>query len=203
MKPAVFLDRDGTLCEEVGYLNHIDRFQIYPWTAKAILKLNHAGLPAVILTNQSGIARGYFPEALVLEVHEKFKAQLARFHARIDGLYYCPHHPNGAIPRLRRSCQCRKPGLGMLQRAARELNLDPTASFVVGDRYLDVQMGFNAGARSVLVLTGYGKGEYKYNKKSWPRQPDFVAEDLDSAVDWILDQSNRANSGLKTYSSLK
>jgi D-glycero-D-manno-heptose 1,7-bisphosphate phosphatase len=188
MKPAVFLDRDGTICEEVGYMNHIDRYHLYPWSAEAIRKLNRAGLPTVIVTNQSGIARGYFPESFVSEVHQMLTSDLARRDARVDAIYYCPHHPDGCIPGLTKTCMCRKPGIGMIERAARELNLDPASSFVVGDRYSDIQLGFNAGARSIMVLTGYGKGEYKYQKHSWSRQPDHVADDLGGAVDWILGQ---------------
>ncbi len=188
MKAAVFLDRDGTLNEEVGYINHIDRFRLFPWSAAAVKKLNHAGIPVVVLTNQSGVARGYFPESLVREIHVRLEEDLGRCGAHLDGIYYCPHHPDAKIPAYRESCDCRKPAVGMMRRAAGDLDLDLMASFVVGDRYQDISMGLHAGARGVLILTGYGKGEYQYQKDTWPRQPDHVAVNLLEAVDWILTQ---------------
>jgi D-glycero-D-manno-heptose 1,7-bisphosphate phosphatase len=187
MKAAVFLDRDGTVNEEVGYVNHIDRFRIFPWTAPAIRKLNQAGLPSVLVTNQSGVARGYFPETLVQEIHTRLQDELARFTARLDAIYYCPHHPDGKVTAYRKTCDCRKPAPGMLHRASQDLGLDLGASFMVSDRYQDVAMGFQAGARGILLLSGYGKGEYEYQKDSWPRQPDFVATDLLEGVEWILE----------------
>ena len=188
MTAAVFLDRDGTVSEEVGYVNHIDRFVPYPWSAAAIGRLNAAGLPVVLFTNQSGVARGYFPEELVRAVHDRLSSHLGERGARIDRMYYCPHHPEGREAAYRGACACRKPAPGMLRRAERELGVDLSASYVVGDRYLDLDTGFGVGARGVLVLTGYGKGEYAYRRDGWPRPPDHVAENLDRAVDWILSQ---------------
>jgi D-glycero-D-manno-heptose 1,7-bisphosphate phosphatase len=141
----------------------------------------------VLVTNQSGVARGYFPEALVQEIHTRLQDELARFTARLDAIYYCPHHPDGKLTAYRKTCDCRKPAPGMLHRAAQDLGLDLGASFIVSDRYQDVAMGFQAGARGVLLLSGYGKGEYEYNRDSWPRQPDFVATDLLEGVEWILE----------------
>jgi len=186
---AVFLDRDGTISEEVGYLSSIDRFRMLPGAARAIARLNASGLKVIVITNQSGVARGYFPETFLGEVHEKLGVELAREGAHLDGIYYCPHHPDGTIERYRRDCDCRKPGIGLLQRAALEHNLDLPSSFVVGDKYLDVETGFRAGARSVLVLTGYGADLYASESRTWPRQPGHVAKDLAEAVDWILKQT--------------
>lgn len=188
MKAAVFLDRDGTLNEEAGYINHIDRFSIFPWAAEAVRRLNQAGVPVVVVTNQSGVARGYFPETLVVEIHEKLKASLASQGAALDGIYYCPHLPDAKVASYRQACDCRKPAPGMLHRAAVDLGLDLDHSFVVSDRYQDLSMGYRVGAQGVLLLTGYGKGEYLYHKDSWPRQPDFVAADLLQGVEWILRQ---------------
>ncbi len=188
MNRAVFLDRDGTVSEEVGYVNHIDRFRVSPWSSSAIRSLNEAGLRVVLVTNQSGIARGYFPEQLLHETHDKLRAELARDGARLDGIYYCPHHPEGKIAAYRKSCACRKPGIALLQEASCDLDIDLASSFFVGDKYLDLETGFRAKARGVLVLTGYGKGEYEYLRESWPRQPDFVAADLGDAAEWILTQ---------------
>jgi D-glycero-D-manno-heptose 1,7-bisphosphate phosphatase len=189
MRRAVFFDRDGTLNEEVGYVNHIDRFHIFPWAAPAVKKLNDAGIATVLVTNQSGIARGYFPETLVLKLHARLQEELARFSARLDGIYYCPHHPEGSVEAFRKRCDCRKPAPGMLNRAARELHLDLRASYLISDRYQDLSMAFHAGARGVLLLSGYGRGEYEYFRNTWPRQPDWVAANVLEAVDWILAQT--------------
>ena len=181
LRPAVFLDRDGTMAEEVGYLNHASRFRIFPFAAEAIRRLNDAGLPVVVVTNQSGVGRGYFPESLVRTVTELMTQQLAADEARIDAVYYCPHTSAD-------NCDCRKPKTGMLERAAREHSLDLCRSFVVGDRYGDVALARNAQARSVLVRTGYGEGELAWHSAKWSIQPDHVAEDLRDATDWILRQ---------------
>jgi D-glycero-D-manno-heptose 1,7-bisphosphate phosphatase len=186
---AVFLDRDGTVSEEVGYLNHIERLRVYPFSGPAIRKLNEAGLATVMVTNQSGVARGYFPEELVEEVHAELQRELGAAGARLDAIYYCPHHPDGRVDPYRRECDCRKPRLGMIDRAARELSLDLSRSFVVGDRYLDMELGFRSGACPVLVMTGYGRGEYAYGRSAWPRQPEHVAENLLDAADWILSRA--------------
>jgi len=195
MKRAVFLDRDGTLNEEVGYVNHLDRFQVFPWAGPAVRKLNQAGLAAVVLTNQSGVARGYFPETLVHDVHARLREVLADADARLSGIYYCPHHPEGKVPEYRLACDCRKPAPGMLQRAARDLDLDLDASFIISDRYQDIRMGQRHGVRGILVLTGYGKGEHAYLRAQWPRMPDFVAADLLDAVEWILAQGESGAAG--------
>jgi len=175
----VFLDRDGTITEEVGYLNHINRFRLLDGVAEAIRRLNEAELPVVVVTNQSGVGRGYFPEELVREVHERMIVELRAKGARLDGVYYCPHVTADA-------CACRKPNTGMLDEAASGLGLDLKKSFVVGDREGDVALAFRAGARSVLVRTGFGEGELAWNAKNWPQQPEFVAADLSDAVGWIL-----------------
>jgi D-glycero-D-manno-heptose 1,7-bisphosphate phosphatase len=185
-RPAVFLDRDGTLCEEMGYVNHPDRVRLFPWTARAIRKLNRAGLPVIVVTNQSGVGRGYFAERLVTKAHLKIARELAAQDARLDAIYYCPHHPEARQKEYRKKCRCRKPATGMLEAAARRFGLDLGSSYVVGDTYRDMQMGFNAGARTLMVLTGYGRGEYEYRREGWRRQPDAVVENLLQAVNKIL-----------------
>jgi D-glycero-D-manno-heptose 1,7-bisphosphate phosphatase len=179
LRPAVFLDRDGTIAEEVGYLNHVSRFRILPHVADAIRRLNEAQMPVIVITNQSGVGRGYFPVALVHSVHELMTQQLEAAGARLDAVYYCPHTSADG-------CDCRKPKTGMLDRAAREHAIDLHRSFVVGDRHGDVEVARRAGARSILVRTGYGEGEYLWNASKWQHQPDFVAADLADAVHWIL-----------------
>jgi len=185
---AVFLDRDGTINEEMGYINHIDRFALLPRTAEAIRLINASGLKAVVVTNQSGVARGMFPESLVGEVHRKMEDLLRAGRAYIDGIYYCPHHPDFGPPEYRKRCSCRKPATGLIERACNELNIDPTQSYMVGDRIMDVEFGHKIGAKGILVLTGYGKGELTYCNGQWGGEPDFIAEDLYAAVQWIITQ---------------
>jgi len=181
LRPAVFLDRDGTIAEEVGYLNHVSRFHMFPFAGQAIRQLNHAKLPVIVITNQSGVARGYFPESLVGDVHELMTTQLAEEGAHIDALYYCPHKGDDA-------CDCRKPNPGMLERAAREHGLDLRRSFVVGDRYGDIELAHGVGARGIMVRTGYGEGEIQWHSSNWPAPPDFIADDLAAAAEWIVKQ---------------
>lgn len=178
----MFIDRDGTIAEEMGYLNHVSRFQMFPFAPEAIRKLNEARLPVIVVTNQSGVARGYFPESLVMQINELLKQQLANAGGRLAGVYYCPHGASDG-------CECRKPRPGLLERAAREHNLDLSRSFVVGDRYADVELAQRVGARSVMVRTGYGEGELQWHAAKWPVQPDHVAPTLKEAVDWILRQT--------------
>ncbi len=185
--PAVFLDRDGTICEEMGYLNHISRLRIFPFAAAAIARLNRAGYPVIVITNQSGVARGIFPEVLIGEVHRRLAAELSVSGARIDGFYYCPH-------RKEDGCNCRKPLPGLLERAAQENGLDLSSSFVVGDRFADVAMAHAVGASGILVMTGYGRGDLEYHGAEWPQRPDAVTEDLTGAVEWILKRAARAPS---------
>jgi D-glycero-D-manno-heptose 1,7-bisphosphate phosphatase len=179
LRRAVFLDRDGTISEEMGYVNHIGRFQIFPFAAEAIRQLNQAEISVIVITNQSGIARNIFPESLVHEVHKKMVSELAAGGAWIDAIYFCPHKSEDF-------CDCRKPNPGLLERAAREHALDLTASWVVGDRYADLEMAHATGARGILVMTGYGRGEYELHRTTWPRQPDAIAENLRDAVRHVL-----------------
>jgi D-glycero-D-manno-heptose 1,7-bisphosphate phosphatase len=197
---AVFLDRDGTICEEVGYVNHVSRLQLYPWSAEAIRKLNRAGRPVIVATNQSGVARGYFSEELVREVHQKMAGELAAHGAKVDAIYYCPHHPTGQLQAYRADCRCRKPLTGMLEEAAQRFHIDLGSSYVVGDGYRDMQLGFNARAHTILVLTGYGRGEYEHQRHRWPRMPNWIAENLLEAVDIILGEAAGRSAGTRRSS---
>ncbi|MCI5127942.1 MAG: D-glycero-beta-D-manno-heptose 1,7-bisphosphate 7-phosphatase [Candidatus Electrothrix sp. AUS3] len=187
-QPAVFLDRDGTINEQMGYINHISRFILLPGAATAIRTLNEQSIPVVVVTNQSGLARGYFPPALLDAVHAQMERELAAQDAHIDGLYICPHHPEAKEEQFRKVCTCRKPQTGLLEQAAAELELDLTRSFMVGDRWSDLKCGNRVGATSVLVLTGYGQGDLEYIGPEQEIQPDKIAEDLSEAVDWIIEQ---------------
>lgn len=186
MRPAVFLDRDGTINEQMGYINHISRFVMLPRAAAAIRLLNEQGIPVVVVSNQSGLARGYFPESLIGEVHAKMNGKLAEAGAHVDGIYCCPHHPEAKEERFRLACDCRKPKPGLFLKAAAELDLDLARSYVVGDRWSDLKAAAAVRAKGVLVLTGYGRGDYEYIGPGQPVQPAYVAEDLYAAVEWIV-----------------
>jgi len=187
----VFIDRDGCLTDEVGYVNHVSRIRLLPRTGEAVRRLNQAGVPAVMVTNQAGIARGYFSEDVLHAVNTEMVRQLAAHGARLDGLYVCTHHPHEGQPPYRAVCDCRKPRPGLLQRAAHELDLDLAASVMVGDRISDVAVGQTVGAAGVLVLTGYGRGEWEHQRHDWTVKPDHVAEDLLDAVAWVLAERRR------------
>jgi D-glycero-D-manno-heptose 1,7-bisphosphate phosphatase len=188
VKPAVFLDRDGTIIEDVGYLDSLSRVAFYPWTVDAIRALNRAGLPVVVVTNQSGIARGLFDAAFVAETHRYIDARLAAGGARVDAYYYCPHHPAGQVAAYARACDCRKPGRGMIDQAARDLGLDPARSFVAGDKWLDVQLGRAVGARAILVRTGTGAAEEMQPPEGVAA--DVVVDNLAAAASWIIANLN-------------
>ena len=193
LRPAVFLDRDGTINEQMGYINHLSRFRLLPGAAQAIRRLNTLGLPVIVVTNQSGLARGYFPENLLDEVHREMHRLLALEGAHIDGLYICPHHPEAKEERFRLQCNCRKPKTGLLEQAAAEQHLDLRHSFVVGDRWSDLRCGAAVGATTILVLTGYGRGDACYVGPGQTVQPDFIAEDLDGAARWICARAESMN----------
>jgi D-glycero-D-manno-heptose 1,7-bisphosphate phosphatase len=181
-KSAVFLDRDGTLTEEVGYVNHPSRLRLLPRTAEALRCLNRGGVPAVMVTNQSGVARGYFSEEVLAAVNAVLVDQLEHEGAVLDGVYVCPHHPVEGTPPFRADCDCRKPKPGLLHRAAADLDLDLARSWMIGDKPSDVLVGQRVGAQTVLVLTGYGRGEWEYRRGSFPVPPDHVAGDLLDAI---------------------
>lgn len=187
-RPAAFIDRDGTLTEEVGYVNHPRRLQLLPRSAEAIRHLNAAGIAAVVVTNQAGVARGYFSEDVLQATNAALVEQLKRAGACLDGVYVCPHHPTEGQPPFRAHCECRKPKPGLVLRAASELGLDLAASTVVGDRPSDLATAQAVGARGVLVLTGYGRGEWEYRRETFTVMPHHVAADLLDAVEWILAQ---------------
>ena len=182
MRRAVFIDRDGTISEEVGYINHPSRFRVFPYAAAAIKHLNDAGWLAIVVTNQAGVARGYFSEDMIQTVHAEMTKELENGGASLDAVYYCAHHPSvGDLP-YRFDCDCRKPKPGLISRAARDFDIDLAGSWMVGDRYSDVELARNAGVQSMFVLSGYGRGEWEHQRSTWTEQPDLVAENLLEAV---------------------
>ncbi len=156
-RAAVFLDRDGTINEEVGYLDRMAKLQLIPGAAEAIRLINASGMKTVVVTNQSGVARGIFTESFVAETHTRLGEMLRAEGASLDGIYYCPHHPTEGRGDYLRVCECRKPAPGLLLRAAAELHLDPARSYMVGDTLKDIEAGGRAGAQGILVRTGYGE----------------------------------------------
>jgi D-glycero-D-manno-heptose 1,7-bisphosphate phosphatase len=186
-RPAVFLDRDGTLSEERGYIDRLDLLAVFPWTADALRLLRRAGFDLVVITNQSAIGRGIIDEPFLHEVHALLDRQLTPAGAAPDAYYYCPHHPEAPIERYRVTCRCRKPGPGLIEQACRERHLDPARSFMVGDRWIDAAAGHAAGCRSIRVLTGHGAHE----AAAPPGAPaDAILTNLMEAAAWILHSSS-------------
>jgi D-glycero-D-manno-heptose 1,7-bisphosphate phosphatase len=202
---AVFLDRDGTINEEVGYLDRLEKLCLIPGAAEAIRLINESGMKAVVVTNQSGVARGIFDEAFLDEVHARLREMLREARASLDGFYFCPHHPTEGRGRYLRSCGCRKPAPGLLLRAADELSLDPERSYMIGDTLKDIEAASRIGARGILVRTGYGaEAADALGPAAEPRRmspgaeepphggdliirPVHIAEDLLAAVRWLLE----------------
>ena len=187
-KPAVFFDRDGTLNRDVGYVTHLDVYELLPRAAAAVRKVNEAGWLAILITNQAGVARGYFSESMIEKVHRKLRDELGGKGARLDAIYYCPYVPNGDVPAYALDSKMRKPYPGMILKAAEEHGVDLEKSVMLGDKYSDLEAGWRAGCKSGLVLTGYGRGERELRGAQWPRRPDFVAEDAYHAVEIILNE---------------
>ena len=186
MRRAVFLDRDGVICREEGYISDPRRLQLLPGSGDAIRLFNRNALTAVVITNQSGVARGFFPEAAIAEMNRAMKERLEEQGACLDGIYYCPHHPEGIIESYRQVCDCRKPAAGLLMRAARDHSIDLSRSYLVGDKRTDLECACRAGVKGILVLTGYGAAEYRLMPPDPGAKPVYVAEDLLDAARWII-----------------
>lgn len=186
MKAGVFVDRDGTLCEERHYLSDPEQVSLLPGAARGVAMLNRAGLAVVLVTNQSGVARGMFGEDAVRTVNLRLRDLLAAQGAALDGMYYCPHHPEAGHTPYRQACGCRKPAPGLVRRAAADLGLDPALCATVGDKASDVLLARRAGCRAgVLVLTGYGAQQQSL-LDTMGQPPDYTAGDFLAAARWIL-----------------
>jgi D-glycero-D-manno-heptose 1,7-bisphosphate phosphatase len=180
------MDRDGTISEEIGYVNHPSRYRVFPYSAEAVRLLNESGWLAILVTNQAGVARGYFTEELIGAVHERLKQGLNERGAELDAIYYCAHHPTVGEAPYRLDCDCRKPKPGLIERAAAEFEIELAQSWMIGDRYSDIELARNAGVHSAFVLSGYGRGEWEYQRAAWKHEPGLVAEDLLEAVRKII-----------------
>lgn len=167
-KPAIFVDRDGTLIEEVNFLSRLEDLRVFPFTRPALKQLKDAGYLVIVLTNQSGIARGKYTEADMHAIHDQIQAEVG---GMIDAFYFCPHLPSA-------ECSCRKPNLGMIESAQAEFDIDMERSWMIGDKNLDVQIAKNAGIKSVLVLTGYGVK----HRSQLESEPDIVVDNFGVAV---------------------
>ncbi len=179
---AVFLDRDGTVCEDVNYLARAADLRLFPFAAKAVKLLNQNSFLVILITNQSGIARGFFGENDLRLIHQKLEEKLAESGAKLDAIYFCPHNSND-------NCACRKPKTGMINEALDDFEIDLENSWMIGDKAIDVETGFNAGTKTALVLTGYGREEMSNLKK----EPDFIAENLLEAAIFLNRQSSVFN----------
>jgi len=176
-QPAVFLDRDGTLIEEVNYLSRVEDLRLFPFTADAVKLLKDNGFLVIVVTNQSGIGRGIFDEAAMHAIHEKIQSEVS---GMIDAFYFCPHLPCDG-------CNCRKPSIGMIEAALADFDIDLENSWMVGDKQIDLETGKMAGIRNVLVLTGYGL----LHKNLLEHVPDIIVENLDGAAKSIIDSAAR------------
>jgi D-glycero-D-manno-heptose 1,7-bisphosphate phosphatase len=187
-RPAVFLDRDGTINEEVDFVCSPDELHLIPGAAGAIRRLNQAGLITCVISNQSGVARGLLTEEDLMRIHAKLEQDLQLEEARLDRIYYCPHHPTEGVPPYNISCTCRKPATGMLESGREEFSIDLKRSFVIGDRLADIGAGTAAGAQTILVLTGYGKKALEECRKAGIT-PDRILPSLAEAVEHILGEN--------------
>lgn len=187
-KPAVFLDRDGTLIHDVGYLSRVEDLAWFPWSIDAIRLLTRAGFLVCVTTNQGGIGLGFYGPDLVERVHADMAAAVTEAGARIDAFFYCPHHPLAVVEAYRVECDCRKPRPGMIRQAEARFAIDLAHSFVVGDKIADVGLAESVGARGILVKTGYGQAEIERHGGDVPGAA-FVAETVLEAASWILTTS--------------
>ena len=186
MNKAVFLDRDGTIIEDVGYLSSPEQIKFIPGSIESIKSLNQSGFKVIVISNQSGVARGHFSEDMLQTIDKIVHRGLLHGGAHVDAHYYCPHHPQHGVYPYKQECDCRKPNTGLIKQATEQFKIDLNSSFMIGDKATDIELGKKSGIRTVLVQTGYGKKELKHAKG-----PDKVAENLWEAVKWVISTSEK------------
>jgi len=185
MEKAVFLDRDGTIIEDIGYPHERSKIKFLPRVSKAVRLLNENGFKVIVVTNQAGVARGYFTEETVKEINKYIQESLAKERAFIDKIYYCPHHVEGVIEEYRKECYCRKPNPGMIEKAAHDFGIDLENSFVIGDKSSDIEAGCRAGCKTILLTAE----NPSINGKETAVTSDYTAPDLYEAVKWLAQAS--------------
>ncbi len=185
MKRAVFFDRDGTINEEAGYIRDLNNLKLIKGAAEAIEKLRKSGFLAVLITNQSGPARGYYSEEWVKQLNNRVQELLNQEGAELDAIYYCPHLPDGSVPEYTFECDCRKPNIGLFLNAKSDFDIDLNSSFMLGDKATDVEAGHNAGCKSILLKTGYGQQVLAGSYQTVP-DANYIADDIVDAAEWIL-----------------
>ena len=194
-RPVIFLQRDGTINEEVNYLHRPEDLKILPGAAEAISRFNQAGFLVIVITNQAGIGRGYYTQQDMENLNEYMNQVLAEQDAHIDGFYFCPHHPEHGIGEYKKDCDCRKPGIGMFRQAEQDFSIEKAHSYMIGDKLIDTQAGHNYGVSSILVGTGYGKELFETQCQGRRRTTDYeyYAENLMEAADWIFKEEGQWN----------
>ncbi len=192
MKKAVFLDRDGTInADEHGYINKPDDLHLYPFVAEAISKLNKMGYLVFVVTNQAGVAYGYFKIEDVEKINAKLVNDLAKGDAKVDEIFYSPFHKSGIVEPFNIYHEDRKPGIGMFQKAKDKYDFSTKESFMIGDKFSDIGFGKNAGLRTIFVRSGGGENEFLQNRNETEFKPDFVVKDLSVAVKLIEELENK------------
>ncbi len=175
-KPAIFLDRDGVLTVEKGYaISSIEEMEIFPYAQECVRRIREAGYLAIVVTNQSAVAKGLFPIEELLDMNRRLESE-----AGVDAIYYCPHHPEGKILKYTKVCNCRKPKTGMIDQALRDFDIDMASSYMVGDRACDIILGQNAGIKTVLLDSGYGSERLEEDCS-----PDFIMKDLTEFTEYL------------------
>ena len=188
-QPAAFIDRDGTINEQMGYINHLSRFKLIPGAPEGIRLLNDLGFLVIVISNQSGVARGYYPIDLVHQIHDLMRRTVEKeANATIDAILFCPHHPEGTVSEYAVECDCRKPKTGLIQRACTDFDIDMARSFVIGDMASDMELAKRAALGGIMVETGYGLGEIDFILPKKRLDITFIAEDLLHAARFLQER---------------
>lgn len=192
MNKAVFLDKDGTIIEDVGYMQTPEQIRFIPGSIEAIKMLNEAGYKVVIISNQAGVARGLVTEDMLQTIDKVLHKRILNGGAHVDGIYYCPHHPEYGVYPYKQVCECRKPHPGLIKRAQRDLEINLSQSYMIGDKATDIEAGKRAGTKTIFVLTGQGKEQ----KEKLKEKPDYITNNLLQATTWILSQQKNTNQSI-------